>query len=863
MSSTTRVLFFFVISLTLAELMTVAVVSAKSPLSFPRSRPNLRTQTANNKSRTAFPSYESSNDHHTSSSSFADGDVMSHFDHDIDMDDEEEESRPTRPPRRRLSTTSPPSTTSVSQTEHRTDVTGSQAENEFQGLGICQPYRGQICSQYIGNMSIFVPAGRSQDVMEVKMTQAFSVVATSQDISPLCHRFAIPSLCFVAFPLCDEMSIEARPRKVCRDECEMLEESICRMEYAIAKKHPLIESILPACQDLPSAGSKDSVNCLRMGVPNVVQVVHEHTCYTGNGNEYRGTASRTKTGMECNPWNRQVYYRTADYPEIIGGHNFCRNPGGMESTPWCFVSDNETVKKQECDVPKCIDHFWMYVVAPGVGAFALFFLVISICCLRRSRSSKGSVAGSISSRGRGGSPSSLNVRANRKSGVEMNSLLSRKNIRATQYGLNSIRFLEELGEGAFGKVYRGELVMPQGAVQVAIKTLKEDATTKTRNDFQREADLMTDLRHPNIVCLLGVCFSDEPHCLLFEFMSHGDLHQYLVNHSPNGDAPLMGKKVLDIQDFLHIATQIAAGMEYLSAHHFVHRDLAARNILVGEHLTVKISDFGLSRDIYASDYYRVQSKSLLPVRWMSPEAILFGKFTTESDVWSFGVVLWEVFSFGHQPYFGYSNQEVIEMIRRRHLLRCPEDCPPHIYSLMMETWHELPHKRPSFTDLHTRLSNWKAVYSNPTSNSVVTSGSDCHSSKSSGNLSSQRLMPGGATPKAGLPLPPPPRAPSYPVTQPNTPVTSSNHYSSHTIKGTSSNGLLHSNIPAGGNPQNMNHNHIQQHFSNHMLPTPPPQANAQSFLLYHNHLNSRPSTPGQGNLSTMPRPIHQQGHYYR
>ena len=203
----------------------------------------------------------------------------------------------------------------------------------------------------------------------------------------------------------------------------------------------------------------------------------------------------------------------------------------------------------------------MYVVAPGVGAFALFFLMISICCLRRSKSSKGSVAGSISSRGRGGSPSSLNVRGNRKSGVEMNSLLGRKNIRATQYGLNSIRFLEELGEGAFGKVYRGELVMPQGAVQVAIKTLKEDATTKTRNDFQREADLMTDLRHPNIVCLLGVCFSDEPHCLLFEFMSHGDLHQYLVNHLPNGDAPLMGKKVLDIQDFLHIATQIAAGME--------------------------------------------------------------------------------------------------------------------------------------------------------------------------------------------------------------------------------------------------------------------------------------------------------------
>ena len=106
-------------------------------------------------------------------------------------------------------------------------------------------------------------------------------------------------------------------------------------------------------------------------------------------------------------------------------------------------------------------------------------------------------------------------------------------------------------------------------------------------------------------------------------------------------------------------------MEYLASHHFVHRHLAARNVLVGEGLTVKVSDFGLSRDIYSSDYYRVQSKSLLPVRWMPPESVMYGKFTTDSDVWSFGVVLWEVFSFGLQPYFGYSNQEVVEMICSR------------------------------------------------------------------------------------------------------------------------------------------------------------------------------------------------------
>lgn len=149
-------------------------------------------------------------------------------------------------------------------------------------------------------------------------------------------------------------------------------------------------------------------------------------------------------------------------------------------------------------------------------------------------------------------------------------------------------------------------------------------------------------------------------------------------------------------------------MEYLASHHFVHRDLAARNVLVGEGLTVKISDFGLSRDIYSSDYYRVQSKSLLPVRWMPPESIMYGKFTTDSDVWSFGVVLWEVFSFGLQPYFGYSNQEVIEMIRSRQLLPQPEDCPGRIYGLMVECWNEIPSRRPPFRESHARLRAWKS-----------------------------------------------------------------------------------------------------------------------------------------------------------
>lgn len=129
-------------------------------------------------------------------------------------------------------------------------------------------------------------------------------------------------------------------------------------------------------------------------------------------------------------------------------------------------------------------------------------------------------------------------------------------------------------------------------------------------------------------------------------------------------------------------TQITAGMEYLASHGYVHKDLAARNVLVGEQLHVKISDLGLSREIYSSDYYCLQPKTLLPIRWMPPEAIAYGKFSTDSDIWSFGVVLWEVFSYGLQPYYGFSNQEVMEMVRKRQLLPCPEDCPPRLVVVM-------------------------------------------------------------------------------------------------------------------------------------------------------------------------------------
>lgn len=277
--------------------------------------------------------------------------------------------------------------------------------------------------------------------------------------------------------------------------------------------------------------------------------------------------------------------------------------------------------------------------------------------------------------------------------------------------------MEELGEDRFGKVYKGHLygTAPGEQTQVvAIKTVKDKDEGALREEFRHEATLRSRLQHPNIVCLLGVVTKEQPMSMIFSFSSHGDLHEFLVMRSPNSD---MGssdddktvKSTLEQADFLHIVTQVAAGMEYLSSHHVVHKDLAARNILVYDKLNVKILDLGLFRDVYSADYYKLMGTALFPIRWMSPEAIMYGKFSTDSDIWSFGVVLWEIFSYGLQPYCGYANQDVMEMVRNRQVLSCPDDCPAWIYTLMLECWNEFPARRPRFKDIHTRLRTWESL----------------------------------------------------------------------------------------------------------------------------------------------------------
>lgn len=205
--------------------------------------------------------------------------------------------------------------------------------------------------------------------------------------------------------------------------------------------------------------------------------------------------------------------------------------------------------------------------------------------------------------------------------------------------------------------------------------------------------------------------------MIYERLNDGDLHEYLLQRSTT--VALYQQR--DLTDFLYISIQIISGMIYLAERNFVHNDLSAKNILISEHMDIKISNIARYRPKYDADYYKIANRSL-PVRWMAIESLLSGIYTEMSDVWSFGVLLWEMFSYGAQPYYGRTNPEVIEMIRDRKLLSCPTNCPKRIYALMCSCWEELSEQRPTFVELMKRFRQFEektGTLSSTTSSSLV------------------------------------------------------------------------------------------------------------------------------------------------
>lgn len=222
-------------------------------------------------------------------------------------------------------------------------------------------------------------------------------------------------------------------------------------------------------------------------------------------------------------------------------------------------------------------------------------------------------------------------------------------------------------------------------------------------EFLNEASVMKRFDTAHVVRLLGVVSQGQPTLVIMELMANGDLKTYLRSHRPEDISTHQSPQPPTFKQILQMAIEISDGMAYLSAKKFVHRDLAARNCMVSEELTVKIGDFGMTRDIYETDYYRKGSKGLLPVRWMAPESLKDGIFSSHSDVWSYGVVLWEMATLAHQPYQGLSNDQVLRYVIDGGIMERPENCPDKLYNLMRKCWHHRPTDRPTFLQLCSLL----------------------------------------------------------------------------------------------------------------------------------------------------------------
>ena len=275
-----------------------------------------------------------------------------------------------------------------------------------------------------------------------------------------------------------------------------------------------------------------------------------------------------------------------------------------------------------------------------------------------------------------------------------------------------VKFLENLGQGEFARVCKGVLMADddqESDEKIAIKKLNSDAPVHAVESFRHETNVLARLQDLNLLCLVGVSTSEEPLFMVFEYCSDVDLHKYLVRHAPkhcsHGNRS-HGNRGLDSVHLLDFSLQVASGMDYLEENGFVHRDLAARNCFITDENIVKISNLGLGSHNYPSDYSWIHGSALLPVRWMSPEALNALEFTHGSDVWAYGVFLWEVYAYGARPYSGYSTQEVIELVRNQQLLPCPENCPAKMYALMRECWAHEPERRPGFAEICSRLRSW-------------------------------------------------------------------------------------------------------------------------------------------------------------
>jgi len=257
-----------------------------------------------------------------------------------------------------------------------------------------------------------------------------------------------------------------------------------------------------------------------------------------------------------------------------------------------------------------------------------------------------------------------------------------------------IALLCKIGNGAFGEVWKARATPPvDGQELVAVKTLKEGSSDKNRQDFYGEAALLGQFKHVNVIALHGVVLREDSPLIVIEYAENGALKSFLKKHGEDRHS----------NQLLGYCRDIARGMRYLSERGYIHRDLAARNVLVSKYECCKIADFGLSRKLGEEDDIYVSRGGMVAIKWTAPEAVLAASYSAQSDVWSAGVTMWEVFSVGANPFSGLANEDAFRNIRKGTRLTKPEKCPVDVYKVLLSCWESNPAERPTFARLESLL----------------------------------------------------------------------------------------------------------------------------------------------------------------
>eukprot|EP00037_Helgoeca_nana_P025820 m.286305 g.286305 ORF g.286305 m.286305 type:complete len:602 (+) comp27051_c0_seq1:325-2130(+) len=272
-------------------------------------------------------------------------------------------------------------------------------------------------------------------------------------------------------------------------------------------------------------------------------------------------------------------------------------------------------------------------------------------------------------------------------------VISKKLEEAWELSRKDVKMGKMLGAGNYGEVFMATYSNGKEKLTVAVKTLKEDSMGI--EEFMQEAQVMKKLKHQNLVTLIGVVSTDMPMLIVTEFIPHGDMLTYLRRRE--------AKAEMTQRAMLYVCTQVADGMAYLETHSCIHRDLAARNCLVADDLIVKIADFGMGRVI--DDLYTARTGSKMPVKWSAPESLCYNAFSNKSDVWSYGILMWEVVTIGDNPYPDIDSKDVLMRLEEGYRMPEPAGCPDGLYPLMVEAWAMRADDRPTFAELKAAISD--------------------------------------------------------------------------------------------------------------------------------------------------------------